>query len=69
MMKSFLRRVPGPHVVTAARRTVKTAATARHSGSSSAREGVTTGWSEEGVAPPKNYSRSLQVYFGTKQLG
>lgn len=46
-MKSFLTCIPGPHLEKATRRTVKMAAKARHSGSSSVREGETDGLSEE----------------------
>lgn len=49
LIKSFLTCIQGPHLEMAARRTARMAATARHSGSSSAREGVTDGWSEERV--------------------
>lgn len=49
MMKSFLTCNPGPHLEKAARRTVKMAAMARHSGRSSVREGVTDGLSEKGA--------------------
>lgn len=49
LMKSFLTRIPGPHLEKAARRMVKMAAMARHNGSSSVREGVTKGLSEEGA--------------------